>query len=119
MKNTLYNIFSRLAITATVVLAALLITVPVAANENQQITNALINPRGIDFFREGQEQFEHEMKVLMMKDSLLPEKLLQINPEVMQVQQQLLPLENHQVIPGDVNSDNSQKFMNQDSEIIH
>ncbi|AFY47299.1 hypothetical protein Nos7524_1420 [Nostoc sp. PCC 7524] len=117
MKKNVYNIFSRLAIAVTVVLATLLITTPVAANETQPINVGAIHPREPNFFSRGREQFETEIQLLMMRSGKVTDNLLKVSPEIIQIQDKLSPLEKYQIEPGNVDSDESPKLINQDSQI--
>ncbi len=62
-------------------------------NLNPQITSGLYNLEQRNFFREGREQLEREIKELYEQSRSKPGNVLQLNPEVKQIQRQLAPLE--------------------------
>ncbi|HEY9803077.1 MAG TPA: hypothetical protein V6D25_22130 [Leptolyngbyaceae cyanobacterium] len=98
MKNIAQQTFLRLTITVGISLIALLLTSPVAANDNSQITNSLI-PRQPNFFQQGREQFERELQLLIKRSRTNQETVLKVVPDKPNIQQQLSPLEQPQVVP--------------------
>ncbi len=62
-------------------------------NLNPQIINGLYNLEQRNFFREGREQLDREIKELYEQSRSKPGNVLQLNPEIKQIQRQLAPLE--------------------------
>ncbi|MBD2504312.1 hypothetical protein [Anabaena azotica] len=98
MKNSEKKIFLTLATTVGISLGTLLLTSPVAANDNSQINNSLI-PREPNFFQQGREQFERELQLLIKSSRTNQETVLKVVPDKPNIQQQLSPLEKPQVVP--------------------
>lgn len=103
MKNITQKIFLTLATTVGISLVALLLTLPVAANDNSQINNSQITnsliPREPNFFQQGREQFERELQLLIKRSQTNQETVLKVIPDKPQIQQELSPLEKPQVVP--------------------
>jgi len=106
MRNIAQKIFLTLATTVGISLAALLLTSPVAANDNSQITNGLI-PREPNFFQQGREQFERELQLLVKRSRTNQEDILKLSPNNSQIQEELSPLEKPQVAPIEPNKSES------------
>jgi hypothetical protein len=78
---------------------------PVATAENQKLLNDFLNSpasNGLlrdmypDFFREGRVLIEREIEILQ-KQRTTDETLLEINPKVEQIQEQLSPFEENKL----------------------
>lgn len=106
MKNITQKIFLTLATTVGISVVALLLTSPVAANDNSQITNSLI-PREPNFFQQGREQFERELQLLVKKSQTNQEDLLKVSPNNPPIQEELSPPEKPQVTPVEPNKSES------------
>jgi hypothetical protein len=67
-------------------------------NFNPQIINGLYNLEQHNFFREGREQFDREIKQLNEQSRGKPDNLLQVSPEIKQIQRRLTPLESPELL---------------------
>ncbi|QLE55302.1 hypothetical protein FD725_07120 [Nostoc sp. TCL26-01] len=81
---------------------ALIVNTPVFAIDNPQISNGLL-PREPNFFSQGREQFEAEIRLLFHKSLMSPSSILKGIPDTIKTQEQLLPLENPRSSPVDTN----------------
>lgn len=106
MKNLAQKIFLTLATTIGISLLALLLTSPVAADDNSRITSGLI-PREPNFFQQGREQFEREIQLLVKKSQTNQEDILKVSPNNPLIQEELSPLEKPEVAPVEPNKSES------------
>ncbi|MBW4670034.1 MAG: hypothetical protein KME60_22140 [Cyanomargarita calcarea GSE-NOS-MK-12-04C] len=92
MKIILKNLVFSLALTKIFALAFVLIfEAPVAASQNQQILNGLLHPTEDNFFKEGREQFEREIQMLLHQPPSSFDRLLKISPKLLQIQEERSP----------------------------
>lgn len=103
MKNIVQKIFSGFATPIKVSLVVLLLSTPVVANENSQITSGLI-PREPNFFQQGREQFDKEIDLLLKINRQTQEPVLKVSPNQLPIQEQLLPFEKSQPLPSNHNN---------------
>lgn len=102
MKSIFNTIFSSICVYWGIYFVALTVNTPVFANDNSAVSNGLI-PREPNFFRQGREQFETEIRLLFHKSQISPTNILKGVPDIIKTQEQLLPLENPRSSPVDTN----------------
>ncbi|MGK7875876.1 MAG: hypothetical protein AB4426_22030 [Xenococcaceae cyanobacterium] len=114
MKLTLNKIFPKLskgiaiAFTAVALLTGITPAVKaqpvIPTSQAQQVFNGLFTPTSSQlFFEEGMLRFEREVQIMLDRQHYSPDRILQISDDLVR-QEELLPLENPQVLPNDVDS---------------
>jgi hypothetical protein len=100
MKIILKNLVFSLALAKIFALAFVLIfETPVAASQNQQIVNGLLHPTENNFFKEGREQFEREIQMLLHQPPSTSLRLLKISPELLHIQEERSPDASNTISP--------------------
>ncbi|WGV28315.1 hypothetical protein [Halotia branconii] len=88
-------------------LLTLLLTTPVTAQQvPPQVINGVLHQES-RFFRQGREEFEKEIQLLLRKSLNPPASLLKVHP--IKTQEQRSPNENPQIAPNDFNKSFLQK----------
>jgi hypothetical protein len=114
MKSHFENKITQLiiALVLTLVFIFMLIT-PAAAegtNSYQSVVNGILHQtQENDFFKQGREKFEREIQLLMQRSRSTPHQILKINPEVLQIQEMLSPLEKPEPVNTDINGHDTQR----------
>jgi hypothetical protein len=96
-----------------------LITPAVAEETNsyQSVINGVLHqPQENDFFKQGREQFSREIQLLMQRSRSTPHEILKINPEVLDIQEILSPLEKPLPVTSDINGHNTERTILQKFE---
>ncbi|BAZ05195.1 hypothetical protein [Calothrix sp. NIES-3974] len=71
----------------------LLFGLPAQAQYPQEVINPILRPQENDFFQQGKQKFEQEIQLLLRKKDSPAEQILNVNPDIKPIQEQLAPLE--------------------------
>jgi hypothetical protein len=119
MKSNFENKITQLimALVLILVFIFMLITPAAEANSYQPVINGILHQQQEnDFFKQGREKFEEEIKLLIQRSRSTPHEILKINPEVLQIHETLSPREKPESATTDINRHNTQRTHLQEFE---